>query len=108
MMVMYVSDEEFDEQEIKEMDEQNKARQGAGIEYRLSIAQFNGAYTYDEMKIFLDSFLKSMNKKEMGPGDENEQSVGEERDLLQVKSMKHLNKYCVKDSCYMLLVDNSP
>lgn len=22
--------------------------------------------------------------------------------------MKHLNRYCIKDSCYMLLVDNNP
>ena len=22
--------------------------------------------------------------------------------------MKHLNKYCIKESCYLLLVDNNP
>lgn len=104
---MYVSDEQFDEKEIKEMDESNRARQDSGTEYRLSIGQFNGVFSYDEMKKYADNFIQTVNKKsnEVKP---EEQEIGEERSLVQIKSMKHLNKYCIKDSCYMLLLDNNP
>lgn len=40
------------------MDEQNRQRQGSGVEYRLSIGQYNGIYIFDDMKIFLDGYLK--------------------------------------------------
>lgn len=55
---MYVSDEEFNKEEIKQMDDSNKQRQGAGVEYRLRLAQYNGVLTYDDMKVFVDSILK--------------------------------------------------
>ena len=110
LVVMYVSDEDFAKEEIKQMDSENKERQGS-IEYRLRLAQHNGALTIDDMKKFIENFLKQANKAAVEAGreaQEEQQDTREEKNLVQIKSPKYLNKYCVKDSCYMLLVDNNP
>ena len=89
------------------MDASNKARQDSGVEYRLRIGQYSGIFSYEEMKKYADSFLQIQNKNSKEQ-KESDSEISEERNLFQVKSMKHLNKYCIKDSCYLLLVDNNP
>lgn len=89
----------------------NKDKEQGRMNMNLKLAAYTGKYTYQELYSYFSAFSKSAQEhlKKQSTSEHDELEVDSTTKLLkEVTSQSKLKSLCLKESCFLLLIDGKP